>query len=136
MTVEERYKGIQDDMLQLHKGGCLFLCILSIAEQVRGSYVDLIECIRVFQAKGWLAKDFTCNDSLAMLHALTGYNWSRTKLKTLGKVKDNEYTIAHYKNDRTGYEHFTRRSHDTLYNSVTVKEGKIIEYYIYSYKVA
>ena len=85
-------------------------------------------------ARGWLLKDFTVQNSLSLLSAFTGKVWKRKEVTNLPDViKNNEFTIEKWFNPRTRFTHFKRRFTDTLVSSVTVKEGKIQEYYIYYY---
>ncbi len=58
--------------------------------------------------------------------------FKRIETPTLPSViNDNQFTIEKWFNPRTKFTHFKRRFVDTLQSSVTVKEGKVIEYYIY-----
>lgn len=85
-------------------------------------------------SKGWLRTDYTCEDSLAILESATGKKFLRKIVDKLpAVVKDNEFTVEKWYNPRTKYIHFKRRFVDTLKSSITVKEGSIKEYYIYSY---
>lgn len=131
MDTKSRYAGIQSEMNRLYEGGCLFLCLLSIAEEVRDRPIDLIDAIHICKVRKWLKSDYTVADSLSILAYFTGYSWTRNETQALSVIRDNEYTVCKYNNARTGFTHFRRRPWDTLDNSVTVQEGKIIEYYIY-----
>lgn len=84
-------------------------------------------------SKGWLKEDYTCENSISILNSATEKKFSRRIVEKLPDViKDNEFTVEKWYNPRTKYTHFKRRFVDTLKSSVTVKEGKIKEYYIYS----
>ena len=132
--LKSRYSGIQTKLLKIGSDGCLFLCLCSIIEEVTGFPCDIIGILQESLAKGWLKKDFTVSDSLALLQEYTGKKFRRVEVSTLPtEIKDNEFSIEHWFNPNTGYEHFKRRFVDTLTTSVTVKEGVIAEYYIYSY---
>lgn len=132
--IKSRYAGIQSKLEGMDKTGCLFLCICTIIEEVTGLPCDIIGILQESMAKGWLDKDFTVKNSPAILHEYTGKKFRRVEVSTLPSViKDNEFSIEHWVNPNTGKEHFKRRFVDTLTSSVTVKEGYIKEYYIYSY---
>lgn len=134
MIAKERYTGIQTILQNCGNNGCLFLSICSIAEEQKGTRVDLIECIKTCLARGWITEQFYVKDSLAILNYLTNKMWFRGECRELPSViKGDQYVVAIYYNKRTGFTHFRRRAYDTLKDSVTVKEGVIIGYYIYSY---
>ena len=133
--VRDRYEGIQTVLRKCGESGCLFLSILSIAEEVAGVSFDLINTIHICLQKRWITNDFECLDSLAILNYLTGKTWIRREVTRLTRdVAYNEYTIANYFNPRTGIIHRRRRGYDTIKNSVTVRDGYIKSYYIYSWK--
>lgn len=135
--VRNRYEGIQTVLRKCGESGCLFLSILSIAEEVAGVSFDLINTIHICLQKRWITSDFECLDSLAILNYLTGKIWIRREVpELLAPVRDNEYTVANYYNPRTGIIHRRRRPYDTLKASVTVRDGYIKSYYIYSWKAA
>lgn len=96
----------------------------------------MIETIRICQSKGWIRPDFyVTNDGTPILRHFTHKEWTKDIVKTLPEViADNQYTEVIHFNKRTSYEHFHRRYVDTKENSVTVKEGKIDRYYIYTCK--
>lgn len=135
--VRDRYEGIQTVLRKCGESGCLFLSILSIAEEVTGVSFDLINTTHICLQKKWITNDFECLDSLAILNYLTGKTWIRREVTRLTRdVAYNEYTIANYFNPRTGIIHRRRRGYDTLKASVTVREGYIKSYYVYSWEVA
>ncbi len=130
--IKSRYSGIQTKMKCIYDGGCLFFCLCTIIEEVTNMPCDICGLIQESTARGWLAPDFTVNDSLAILNCATGRVFKRIESPTLPPVvADNQFTIEKWYNPRTKFTHFKRRFVDTLQSSVTVKEGKIIEYYIY-----
>lgn len=136
MTTQERYIDIQNIMAAAGETGCLFLSLLSIAEDYLRAVgestpnVDFIDAYRESRRRGYLKTDFTCLNQTAMLEMWTGKKWSRTIKKELPAiVPDNMYTIAHWRNGLT--DHFRRRPFDVYYNSKTVRKGKLIEYYCY-----
>lgn len=131
MTVKERYEGLQTVLEQGGKYGCLFLCLCSIVEDVTLKPLDLVEAIHTSQERGWLGRDFTCNNQLAFLEHYTGLRWKRTEVKTLDRgVKENEWTVEKWR--RGTKTHFKRRGFDVYKNSVTVRDGCLFEYYVYT----
>ena len=133
MTTLERYNGIQTMMGELFDSGCHFLVLLSIAEEESGAQIDLIEAIRISQSKGWMRSDFYVVDALSILRFYTHKEWVREEVKKLPKdILDNQYTEVVYFNKRTSFKHYRRRAFDTLENSTTVREGYVLNYYIYT----
>lgn len=139
MTLDEikkRYCGVQDYMAHIKDGGCLFLCLCTIIEEVTGIHADVIGIITKSIQNGWISGDYTVNDSLAILNAFTGKKFKRIEVKKLpDEIKEKQFTIEKWYNEKTGFNHFRRRFVDTLLNSQTVKKGKFECYYIYSYEV-
>ena len=133
MNVKERYNGIQTVFEKAGESGCLFLSLLSIAEDYTGLPVDFIVAYRKCIELGLIEKDFFCNDQEKILYEFTGKKWKKTVVKELpNPVPENTYTVEKWYNKRTGFTHFRRRSFDTLECSITVKEGYIKEYYCYT----
>lgn len=133
MNVKERYNGIQTVFENAGESGCLFLSLLSIAEEYTGLPVDFIVAYRKCIEKGLIEKDFFCNNQEKILHTFTGEKWNKTIVKELpDPVPENMFTIEKWYNPRTDFTHFKRRAFDTLESSVTTREGKIVEYYCYS----
>lgn len=145
LSIKDRYSGIQDILGDCKDGGCHFLILLSIAEECRKDllkienyYIDLIEAIRVSHQNGWFTEYFWGTENqLKLLEYYTGKKWTRSQMvqDIPGNLKKNQFTEVVYQNDSTGYNHFTRRYLDTLKNSVTVKNGYILGYYIYTCEV-
>lgn len=130
--VKNRYDGIQTVFEKAGDSGCLFLSLLSIAEEYTGLPVDFIVAYRKCIDLGLIEKDFFCNDQQKILYELTGEKWKKTVVKELPSlVPENMFTVEKWHNDRTGFTHFRRRGFDTLECSITVKEGYIKEYYCY-----
>lgn len=134
MTVKERYTGIQDLLKVVGSDGCLLLSLCSIIEEVNNAPVDLIDVIKTSLEKGWLTREMYVLDSPSLLEYWTNKKWSRKEVASLGIIRDNDYTVAIWYNARTGYTHFRRRGWDTIINSLTVKQGKLRGYYIYTYE--
>lgn len=134
MLAKDRYTSIQTLLSSCGKSGCLFLCLCSIAEEQVGKPVDLINIIKVALNQHWITEQFYVNDSLSILTYLTGKVWRRRTTPSLpNTIAPKEYTVAIYYNSRTGYNHFRRRGYDTLTDSITVKEGSLMGYYIYEW---
>lgn len=132
MNVKERYNGIQTVFGKAGESACLFLSLLSIAEEYTGLPVDFIVAYRKCIDLDLIEKDFFCNDQQKILYELTGTKWKKTVVKELpDSVPESMYTVQKWFNERTGLTHFRRRGFDTLESSVTVKEGYIKEYYCY-----
>lgn len=133
MNVQERYNGIQTAMKNAGESACLFLSLLSIAEEYTGLPVDFIVAYRKCIDLGLIEKDFFCNNQEKILHTFTGEKWNKTIVKELpSSVPEGMFTVEKWFNERTGLTHFRRRGFDTLESSVTVREGYIKEYYCYS----
>ena len=131
--IKSKYSGIQTDFELAYHYSCLFLCLLSIAEEAAGIELDFITERKTCLEKGWLLKDYTCKDQTAMLSYWTGKKWARRIVQTLpAEILQNQYTVQKWYNRQTKYTHFKRRYFDSLENSKTVANGKILEYYIYT----
>ncbi len=132
-TKYSRYSGIQTVFKKAGDSGCLFLSLLSIAEEYTRLPIDFIMAYNKCLDFGLIDTDFYCKDQEKILNIFTGKVWKKTVVKELpNPVPLEMYTVAKWYNDRTDFTHFRRRGFDTLTNSVTVKEGKIIEYYCYT----
>ena len=131
---QKRYEGIQTLLGKCSSDGCFFLCLLTIAEDVTGDTCDLINIIHLCLERGWIDDTFYVKDSLSILSYLTGKEWKRRKVDSLPPIGINDYSVVIYHNNRTGYNHYRRRPYDTLESSVTVREGYIWGYYIYSWR--
>lgn len=131
---QQRYEGIQTLLNKCGNEGCLFLCLLSIAEEVIENKIDLIDAIHLCLDKGWIDETFYVNDSLAILRHLTGKSWMRTTTPSLLRIGAKDYSIVIYHNNKTGLTHYRRRPYDTLKTSVTVRDGSVQGYYIYSWE--
>lgn len=138
MTVKERYEHLQTLFLAAHESSCHFLVLCSIADEYRYNYgleyIDLLWAIRTCQSRGLVKSDFYVkDDGCKILSLLTeGKKWTRKDVEILPLIRDNDYTEAEYFNPRTQFTHFRRRYFDTLRDSVTVKEGYIKQYRIYT----
>ena len=132
--IKERYEGIQTKLNAIDSDGCLFLCLCSIIEEVTDKPADIIGIVQESTAKGWIGKEFYIKDSCAILSHFTGKKFKRERVLVLPTFTEkNEFSIEKWFTSRTGFTHFRRRFVDTLASSVTVNEGRIYEYYIYSY---
>ena len=79
-------------------------------------------------------EQFYCVNQELILEVLTGKKWTKKIMPKLpDKVPDKMYTVEKWYNPRTNFTHFKRRAFDTLKTSVTVKEGKLVEYYTYTW---
>lgn len=132
MTVRDRYEGIQTVLGRCFDGGCHFLTLCTIVEEACTRKLDLIDAIRRSMSKGWFKSDFTGVDAIAFLEFYTGCHWTRETVKVLPVLKQNQYSEAIYYNPRTKMHHYRRRGFDVLEDSVTVREGYIEAYHIYT----
>ena len=133
MTTKQRYEGIQTSFQNANLYGCLFLSLLSIAEEYTHEKIDFIEAYRRCRSRGFIDDDFFCKDQEAILYDLTGTKWKKKVMLKLPEiVPDLMYTVEKWYNPRTNLTHFKRRGFDTLSASVTVREGYIKEYYTYT----
>ena len=114
----------------LYESGCYFLCICEIAERHTGRPVDIIKTAVKALEEGWIEEDFTILRPAQILEYLTEKSWVCIKSEKESKEPDS-YTVQCYKNNRTGYTHFRMEDWDSLKDSVTVREGKIISYRIF-----
>lgn len=137
LDIKKRYSGLQDKLRLCGSDGCHFLTLLTIIEEFNNRPVDLVDAILVSQSKGWFTSDFEGRDATALLRYYTKKEWTRSEfLKKLpATIKENEYTEAVYFNPKTTYQHFRRRGIDTKENSLTVRDGYIQGYYIYTVRV-
>ncbi|MBO7715806.1 MAG: hypothetical protein J6S85_19745 [Methanobrevibacter sp.] len=134
-TIKIRYNGIQTLLKHISDGGCLFLSLVSIIEEVTGQVADVFDIIQISMKSKWLTPEFEVNNSIAILETFTDKIWSRIELPALpSEIRENEFTIEKWYNPKTKFTHFRRRFVDTLISSKTVAEGYLKEYYIYSYR--
>lgn len=124
--MKSRYEHIQTILTNIGSDGCYFLSLLSIAEEylnskILNSKIDLIDALYKALSNNYIDGTYFVKDALRLLEALTNVRWS------LSYDKKSKYEVDVYFNKRTGYKHFRRPEFDTLLNSVTVKEGAIIE---------
>lgn len=129
--IKRIYTGLQDNLG--NKDACHFLTLCSIAHEYLGRKIDIlsatIECIE----KGLIAKDFYVKDNIGVLELLTGEKgWVEERTSQVPIfVEDNEFTELVWYCSETKQRHYTRKYIDTLFNSYTVKHGKVIECRIY-----
>lgn len=138
IVIRKRYEGIQTILKACGDEGCHFLTLCTIADEWRHEhnlpFIDLIGTIRLLQSKELMTSDFFINDDgTKVLSLLTdGKKWTRKDVEKLPPIGDNDYTEAIYFNPRTQLRHYRRRYMDTLKYSVTVEEGYIESYRIYT----
>ena len=146
VQIRAKYTGFQSRLGTWQKAigklddyGCLFLSICSIAEEYNESHhnlrrMDILSFFMECLDREWVNTNCYCLNQLEMLKFATGVEWKREVVKTLPKEIPLEmYTVEHWYNARTGFDHFRRRWGDTLVNSVTVKEGVLKDYYTYTH---
>lgn len=140
--MKSRYEGIQNKLWDIREG-CFFLSLLSIAEEYRLEHgmmkVDLIDAVNMAFEQKYITFDYFVRFDCEILSKLTGQKVTKRKAKSCGTLKANEYSVAKYEKktvNKDGKEvtvnHFRRRYFDVYANSSTVREGKLVEYYIYT----
>ena len=125
--IKKKWEGVQS----VWKEGCYFFSLLTIADELGIEY-DLIHFTRFCLNQNLITADGTVKDAEELLYVLTGRRFKRTIVKELPVMKQNMYSIEKWYNERTGFTHFRRRFVDTIVDSVTVKEGKLMGYYIFT----
>lgn len=128
------YKGLQSKLEQIAKYGCY---LLSIASHFNYQG-DLIELYDKALIEGWITTDCTVlkpNKIAEYLAPKDKWDVTKTEIEPIG-LGDKDFYIECWYNPRTGYTHFKLPDSDTLRNSVTVKEGKIVSYRLFTYKGA
>lgn len=132
-TTKLRYKGLQDILRDLDfYGCCMYLSLASIIEESTGRPFDFVLVTSTALSTGWLQKDGTVRDALSILSFATDKKWSRTTVKELGTIGQNEYTVEQWSNPTTGMTHYRRRCVDTLFDSRTVANGKLVCYHVFT----
>lgn len=142
---KEKYIGFQSKLakhaLFLQNMGaysCLFLCLCSITEEYFELHeperkFDILEAAIRCREKGLIDHEWTCK-TVDILNFLTGRRWEKKNMEKLPeRIPENMYTVEKWFNERTKYTHFRRRWGDTLDNSVTVKEGVLSCYYVFTH---
>ena len=132
MGSKQRYSGLQTLFGVAHDTSCLFLCMLSIAEEQTGHDIDFITAYNACLKARAIDEQFYCVNQELILEVLTGKKWTRKEVVKLPEIRDNDYTEAIWYNPITRYHHYRRRYFDTLDFSYTVKNGYIEKYYIYT----
>lgn len=129
--------GVQNGLIkQLQEGGCYFLSIIYIAEK-HNKYlaVDVLRYAAECIDKGWLKKDFTVIRPDLILGKLLGVRVDVISISTgeYNKNLEHKARVNCWYNPRTGLYHFNLDDFDSLSNSVTVREGKIVSYRLFSW---
>ena len=133
--LKERYKGIQTMLKHIGTDGCYFLSLCTIIEEVNNDNADILDIVRASLDNNWMDSEYYIKDPCAILRHFTKRDFKVRKMTELPTVvKDSEFTVEEWYNERTGLTHFKRRFVDTLKNSVTVKEGYIRDYVFFWYE--
>ena len=119
-----RYEDAQRVLWNM-KYACFFLSLLSIAEEVTGKKIDLLDAARHCQQKGWIDGEFTVLHDCRILSWLTGR-------KAAKEVKGSQYTVEKWLAKDGKSNHFRRRYFDVYNGSVTVRDGTRTCYYVYT----
>ena len=132
--MKKRYKGAQNILKNIGTDGCYFLCLCTIIEETNNDDADILEIARTAIENDWMDNEYWIKDACAILRHFTKRDFKKREMSELpAVVKDNEFTIEKWYNERTNLNHFKRRFVDTWNNSVTVKEGYIETYYFFWY---
>ena len=136
MTVKDRYENVQSLFGVAHASACLFLCMLSIAEENNGGKpIDFISAYQLALANNCMEANFYIKDQEKLLLLLTGHKWHKSiATKLPDPVPNNVNTVERWV-DAKGNTHFRRRGFDTLSNGVGTKGKKFDCYYIYTMEV-
>lgn len=131
-----RYEGLQSRLEGIDSDGCFFLALCSIAEEMLGTPIDLIDAVNLCYSNKLIIDKYTVQDAPMILNLLTGKQWTVDKVISLDNIiiGDHDYTIAVYENPLNGIRHFRRRYVDTLTSSKTVAMNNIVEYRIYRWR--
>ena len=139
--MKSRYEGIQNYIMHADES-CFFLSLLSVAEEERERRglspvkVDFLDAVRVCMDRGWLKNDFTVLDDCAILKYLVGVKCTKEVRDHCYALRGCQYSVAKY-GRKVGdgmRTHFRRRYFDVYTDSVTVKEGALMCYYVYTFK--
>lgn len=139
--MKSRYDGIQNYIMHADES-CFFLSLLSVAEEERERRrmspvkVDFIDAVRTCMDRGWLKNDFTVIDDCRILGWLTGCKVTKEVCDHCYALRGCQYSIAKYGRSVNNelHTHFRRRYFDVYTNSVTVKEGTLMCYYVYTFE--
>lgn len=137
-VIKERYECLQTICGVAKEYACHFFTLCSIADEYRYThgqpFIDIIGARRLLLTKGLMNAEFYIqDDGCKVLSLLTdGKKWTRKDVEKLPPIGDNDYTEAIYFNPRTQFHHYRRRYMDTLEHSVTVEEGYIESYRVYT----
>lgn len=128
-----RYGGLQARLQAIDSDGCNFLTLCSIAEQYNQYPVDLIRAVNLAYTQGLIKDEYTVQNDCILLSRLTNKKWTKKVVSPAQfTMKPGMYVIAVFYNPRTNYKHFRRPEFDVLEHSVTVAEGFVLEYRIYT----
>jgi hypothetical protein len=114
------------------KSACFFLSLLSIAEEVTGRQVDLLDAARHCQRMDWCDREFTIKYDCKILSWLTGRKVCKEVWDECKYVRSNQYTIEKWLAKDGKSNHFRRRYFDVYEGSVTVRDGTLMCYYVYT----
>ena len=129
--MKSRYEGIQNKLWNMREG-CFFLSLLSVAEEFNGKKIDLIDAVNMAFDNKFVTSDYTVKKDCELLSKLTGRKVTKKVTSVCGVLDDNEYSIVKYLNKDKTANHFRRRYFDVYVNSMTLKEGTLVSYYIYT----
>lgn len=133
MDIHERWGGSQSLLARLGESGCLFLSLVSIAEQSRGKSLDVLDAARrCIRKKLVRADNFFVFDSPGVLTELTGRPWTLERRADVpDPLPENVWTVEKWA--MNGRTHFKRRGFDTIEGGArTVRDGRREAVYCYT----
>lgn len=135
-----KYENVQSDLCRFIPEACLFLSLLSIAEDAIADFnldrkFDMIDVYRKALDEGWLGRtDNMLYNQCALLEYCTGKPWIRSIVPVEQfdsyEVLPHQYTISKWVKGKI--THFRRRGYDVYANSNTVKNGRQESVYVYT----
>ena len=94
MGSKQRYSGLQTLFGVAYNTSCLFLCMLSIAEEQTGHDIDFITAYQACLKAKAVDEQFYCVNQELILETLTGKKWTKQTVSKLpDKVPDKMYTV-------------------------------------------
>lgn len=107
MGSKQRYSGLQTLFGVAYNTSCLFLCMLSIAEEQTGHDIDFITAYQACLKAKAIDEQFYCTNQERIIETLTGKKWTKQTVSKLpDKVPDKMYTVEKWYNQRTNFTHF------------------------------
>jgi len=124
----------QKIMLTLGEGGCYFLSMVRLAEDLLGKRIDAVLEFQKCVAMNLCREDCYIYDPAAIMHQLYGGDWRARKEDADYEPIDGEFEILRFERSTPAriYSHFVLGSnkgeveYDPLGNSNTVAHGQLV----------